>query len=227
MPIRISIVSRNAGARLAERLNTGTKLVLAGSYPTGEAAVRDVPIHPPDLLLVDADLPCMNGFECVRWFRDRMPHLPILMFEDDHECGAEAIFAAVHAGASGCLPGGIPAAEWTSAIREIFAGARHGRRKVLMLFNSDRKFASVARHWAKMAGLIDAGPAVVTCEAEWRRVVMTGKKAEFHSQLSPSRRREPLSLLPSTDFSRIDLAVSRPCVPVPPERAMVGRMQRI
>src|SRR5580765_3135600 len=89
MPIKISIVSRNAGARLSAQLMYETKLTLVDNYPTGETAIRDVPVCAPDLLLVDADLPCMNGFECVRWFRERMPHLPILMFEDDHECGPE------------------------------------------------------------------------------------------------------------------------------------------
>lgn len=56
---------------------------------------------PPDIILLDVDLPGMNGIEGIQRFRELLPDIPILMltvYEED-----DKIFGAICAGASGYL----------------------------------------------------------------------------------------------------------------------------
>jgi CheY-like chemotaxis protein len=46
---------------------------------TGEAALALLTADPPDLLIVDKNLPRMNGFELVRQARTRLPNLPVII----------------------------------------------------------------------------------------------------------------------------------------------------
>lgn len=49
------------------------------SYSTGEAALRGAIATPPDVLLMDINLPGMNGIECVQKLRALAPALRIVV----------------------------------------------------------------------------------------------------------------------------------------------------
>lgn len=72
------------------------------------------------VVVMDIDLPGMNGIQCTRSIKERWPHLQVLMctvFEDD-----DKIFSALKAGATGYVIKQAPIGELLDAIRQVHAG---------------------------------------------------------------------------------------------------------
>jgi len=99
-------------------------------------------------VLMDINLPGMNGVECVRKLKVLLPQTQVMMltvYED-----TDNIFAALAAGASGYMLKRTPAKELIEAIHEVLRGGSpmttHIARKVVLSF---QKTAEVS---AKTAG---------------------------------------------------------------------------
>jgi len=112
-----------------------------GMYVDGEEAVDRIPHAPPDVVLMDIDMPKMNGIECIRKLKSIIPSLQIMMltvFEDD-----EKIFQSLKAGASGYLLKKTPPAKLLEAIEEVFHGGSpmSGQiaRKVIQAFQTQQE----------------------------------------------------------------------------------------
>jgi DNA-binding NarL/FixJ family response regulator len=74
----------------------------------------------PDVILMDIELPVINGIEAVKLIRERYPDIRILMetiFEED-----EKIFQSICNGAQGYILKNTPPKEILNAIREIYEG---------------------------------------------------------------------------------------------------------
>src|SRR5687767_15401459 len=81
------------------RLNDNIRLV--GAYENPLEVKAHLHMLKPDLLIMDIDMPCMNGIEAVRNVRSSNKEIPILMltvFDDNKH-----VFDAICAGASGYL----------------------------------------------------------------------------------------------------------------------------
>src|SRR5207237_9541112 len=111
--------------------------VCCSSYSIGEEAVNKAPLNPPDVLLMDINLPKMSGIECVRILKSLIPSVRVLMltvYED-----SDKIFDSLLAGASGYLLKRTPQAEILDAIRDVSNGnspmTGHIARKVVQYFN--------------------------------------------------------------------------------------------
>lgn len=90
------------------------------AYPNAEAALVGIPQVRPDVVLMDINLPGMNGIECVGRLRQLQPALKIIMltvFEEE-----EQVFKALAAGAFGYLVKSIRPAKIIEAIREVHSG---------------------------------------------------------------------------------------------------------
>jgi DNA-binding NarL/FixJ family response regulator len=122
MTISVSIVedNRTTCETLAELLNSEPNFQCLDIYTSAESAVRDVPQKIPDVLLVDINLPCMNGIECVRRLKEKLPDLQILMLTAYDE--SDLIFNSLRAGASGYLLKKKVSTELIPAIEEVWAG---------------------------------------------------------------------------------------------------------
>ncbi|MFA6542309.1 MAG: response regulator transcription factor [Bacteroidota bacterium] len=112
-----------------------------GMYADGEEAVERIPRAIPDVVLMDIDMPKMNGIECIRKLKTVMPSLQIMMltvFEDD-----EKIFQSLKAGASGYLLKKTPPVKLLEAIEEVFHGGSpmSGQiaRKVIQAFQTPQQ----------------------------------------------------------------------------------------
>jgi len=122
MPITVSIVEdqeplRNTLARVISRAD-GFKCI--SHFGTAEDAIREIPRNPPEVVLMDINLPGLNGVECVRQLKEKLPKLLIIMltvYED-----TQNIFNALAAGASGYMLKRTPRAELLSAIEEVRRG---------------------------------------------------------------------------------------------------------
>lgn len=93
---------------------------LVGEAATGEEAITLAAAHQPDLIIMDLQMPGINGIEATRRIVHSSPHMNVLvvtMFDDDH-----SVFAAMQAGARGYILKGAKHAEMLRAIRAVGSG---------------------------------------------------------------------------------------------------------
>jgi DNA-binding NarL/FixJ family response regulator len=122
MEIQISIIEDDAGLRLifAEWLKQAKGLQLLSAFPDGEGALAELPHQTPQVVLVDINLPGVDGVECVRQLKPLMPNTQFMMvtvFED-----AKRIVSALAAGAAGYLLKRATRDELLEAIYELHQG---------------------------------------------------------------------------------------------------------
>jgi DNA-binding NarL/FixJ family response regulator len=140
MPVSVSIVEDNDKLRetLARVLNRADGFRCISQYASAEEALKDLPQILPDVVLMDINLPGMNGVKCVQQLKKLLPKIQVMMltvYED-----TENIFNALAAGANGYLLKRTPARELLEAIREVHRGGSpmtmHIARKVVQSFQS-------------------------------------------------------------------------------------------
>ena len=103
MPISVSIVEDNDKLRgtLAKVIGRAEGFRFVSDYANAEDAVAELPKAKPDVVLMDINLPGMNGVECVRKLKSILPKIQVMMltvYED-----TENIFNALAAGANGYM----------------------------------------------------------------------------------------------------------------------------
>jgi len=120
--INVSIVEDDAKLRatLERYLAAQPGFRCVSAYPNAEAAVSGLPEARPDVVLMDINLPGMNGIECVSRLRKELPLLKIIMLTVFEE--SEQVFKALSAGAFGYLVKSSRPAKILEAIREVHAG---------------------------------------------------------------------------------------------------------
>jgi RNA polymerase sigma factor (sigma-70 family) len=138
MPITVSIVEDNDKLRgtLARVLNRAEGFQCVSQYPNAEDALKDLPNIKPNVVLMDINLPGMNGVECVRQLKQLLPEIQTIMltvYED-----TENIFNALAAGANGYMLKRTSSKELMEAIRNVQRGGSpmtiHIARKVVQSF---------------------------------------------------------------------------------------------
>ena len=120
--IKVSIVEDDAKAReiLVSWINRAAGFRCASDHGSGEEALAAMPEQKPQVVLMDINLPGINGPETVRRLKPLLPQTQFVMltvYED-----ADHIVQALQAGASGYLLKQTPRAALINAIREVFEG---------------------------------------------------------------------------------------------------------
>jgi DNA-binding NarL/FixJ family response regulator len=148
MAIKVSIVEDNEQLRatLARMIDRAAGFECVGHHPSAEAGLAAIPNEKPDVVLMDINLPGLNGVECVRQLKERMPDVQIVMltaYED-----TENIYNSLAAGAAGYLLKRSKSAEILEALRDVQDGgspmSTHIARKVVQSFQSRPVAAPVA-----------------------------------------------------------------------------------
>lgn len=138
-PIKVSIIEDDEWIRenLATQISRRDGFACGRCFGSGEAALAEIGKEIPDVVLVDINLPKMNGIECVRKLKAQLPGVLILMltaYED-----SDKIFKSLLAGASGYLLKRTPQNEILQAIEDVHRGnspmTGHIARKVVQYFN--------------------------------------------------------------------------------------------
>src|SRR5918997_1661168 len=96
---------------------------VVGEAATGEEAVKRAEELQPDVVLMDIQMPGVNGIEATRRIVSQSPHVGVVvvtMFEDD-----DSVFAAMRAGAKGYVLKGADQDEILTVIRAVAAGEAH------------------------------------------------------------------------------------------------------
>lgn len=90
------------------------------SFQNAEEALNAIKKSPPDVILMDINLPGMNGIECTRLIKEIQPEVLIMMctvFED-----SEKIFNALKAGAKGYILKRTAGEKLVEAIKDLLNG---------------------------------------------------------------------------------------------------------
>lgn len=119
-------------------VNSADNLHCMGAVSSGEAAIKFVDAHHPEIVLMDINLPGMSGIECTKIIKAAHPHTLVMMctiYEDD-----EKIFKALSVGASGYILKKSSSAEVLDAINQLMNGgapmSSQIARKVVNYFHS-------------------------------------------------------------------------------------------
>jgi DNA-binding NarL/FixJ family response regulator len=122
MAIKVSLVEENSELRekLAASLNSSANVRCHACYGNSEEALSQIPLAPPDVVLIDINLPQRSGIECVSKLKAQLPRLQILMLTRFEQ--TELVFQSICAGASGFLLKNTPSPDLINAIESIHAG---------------------------------------------------------------------------------------------------------
>ncbi len=101
-PIRILIVDDSAVMRTLLRavVMTDARLEVVGTAIHGEAGLRAMESLKPDLVLLDVEMPQMDGLATLRAMRSRGLHLPVIMCSTLTQRGAQVTIEALATGAA-------------------------------------------------------------------------------------------------------------------------------
>lgn len=120
--IQVAIVEDDDEIRadLARRIDQNPAFSLVKSFPSAEAALAELPGLETDVVLMDINLPGMDGVECVRQLKAKMQDVQFMMltvYED-----GDRLFKSLIAGASGYLLKRTSSEKLMTAIQEVYQG---------------------------------------------------------------------------------------------------------
>jgi DNA-binding NarL/FixJ family response regulator len=143
---KIAIVEDNKVIResLMEFIHADPECRCVCACATAEEALKIIPKHEPEIVLMDIQLPNMSGIDCLAQLKQILPSIHIIMvtvYED-----TERIFKALRMGACGYLLKRCTPEELLTAIREVRQGgapmSREIARKVIFSFQEPVKAAA-------------------------------------------------------------------------------------
>ena len=138
--IKVIIFDDNDSLRdsVAMLLKESGDFTLDGAYADCLDVTSNIRNTKPDVVIMDIDMPGMNGIEAVKVIRNNCPTVQVLMFtvfDDD-----EKVFAAIKAGAGGYILKNAEPQNLLHAISEVYNGGAPMTpgiaRKVLLQFQN-------------------------------------------------------------------------------------------
>jgi DNA-binding NarL/FixJ family response regulator len=122
MAIRVLIADDHPLVRqgLKVALAPVPEVEIVAEAATGQEAIREAVLHRPDVVVMDLQMPDLNGIEATRELARAVPTAAVLvltMFDDD-----DWVFAAMRAGARGYVLKGAEQQEIARAIMAVAAG---------------------------------------------------------------------------------------------------------
>jgi DNA-binding NarL/FixJ family response regulator len=123
--IRVMVVDDHPVVRegLVAVLEDDPELDVVGTARTGRDALRQVERLAPDVMLLDLEMPELDGIDAIPQLLALRPNLGILVFTAyDSD---ERVLGAVRGGARGYLLKGASAAEITRAVRTVHGGGSY------------------------------------------------------------------------------------------------------
>lgn len=105
---------------IAALLDLEPDFVVSSSRSNGSSVMKDIDVYQPDVVLMDIEMPVMNGIAALKNIREMYKDLPVIMltvFED-----TENIYQAICSGASGYLLKKIEPEKIVTGIREVLNG---------------------------------------------------------------------------------------------------------
>jgi DNA-binding NarL/FixJ family response regulator len=149
--IRVAIFEDNKHLRETFELllHTADGFTCTGAWPDCRDLVTNLEVYPCDIVLMDIEMPGMNGIEATKIIKQHFPAINILIqtvfFEDEY------IFNAICAGASGYILKSTTPDGYLQAIKDVQSGGSPMTpgiaRKVLELFKHNLQPATPAKDY--------------------------------------------------------------------------------
>jgi DNA-binding NarL/FixJ family response regulator len=145
--IKICIVEDLKEVRdgMTSLLTLDERFEVLATFADAEKAAVELPAWQPDIIIMDINLPGMNGIECIKKVKLQCPASQFIMFtiyEDD-----EKVFEALTAGASGYLLKKTPLGKITDSLLELHSGgspmSTQIARKVINRLQNDKPSAEI------------------------------------------------------------------------------------
>jgi DNA-binding NarL/FixJ family response regulator len=121
-PITVAIVEDDAGIRemLTRAVSKARQLSFVGSYPNAEVALPEIVAGAPNVVIMDIQLPGIDGIECTRRVKQLRPDTQVLVFTVFMD--SDQIFKALAAGANGYLLKRTSRQEIVEAVEQVWQG---------------------------------------------------------------------------------------------------------
>lgn len=103
------------------RLASSAQILEAGTFE--EALEKATSEDPPDLIILDLNMPGMRGFEGLDIVRDRLPGVPVAILSGS--ISPEDVIEALDHGAAGYLPKTLSGKAMINALKLILSGERY------------------------------------------------------------------------------------------------------
>ena len=141
--IRIAVFDDNEPRRelLQILLDSSEGYMCTGAYEDCRDVLKHIANDPPDVVLMDIDMPHVNGIEGLALIKQHFPQVKVLMqtiFEDE-----DKIFSAMVAGADGYILKKAAPLKLLEGIREVMEGGAPMTpvvaKQVLLLFSNKHK----------------------------------------------------------------------------------------
>ncbi len=121
-PIKICIVEDLKEIRegVTSMLSLDERFEMLKAFPDAESAAKELPFWQPEIVIMDINLPGMNGIDCIKRVKSLCPFTQFMMFtiyEND-----EKVFDALAAGASGYLLKKTPLSKIVDSLLELHQG---------------------------------------------------------------------------------------------------------
>lgn len=139
-----------------------------GVYADAESAMTGLPNRPPNVLLMDIQLPGLDGISAIRTMRGRLPDTEIIMLTalEDHD----RIFASFAAGAGGYLLKHTAPNKILEAIKEVNGGGSPMSapiaRRLVKFFGTDKGATAAAAPIAPQVQAVEANATLTSRERE-------------------------------------------------------------
>ena len=104
-------------------LNTFENIKVVGTATNGYDALEQAELKKPDVVLLDINMPKMNGLEAIEHFCKNFPQTKILMLSMHYN--REYISSAMQKGASGYILKDVPSSEIATAIEAVYQGGTY------------------------------------------------------------------------------------------------------
>jgi DNA-binding NarL/FixJ family response regulator len=126
---------------LQQFISLNNEFKVLDTYVTAEEAIYELPKLKPDIVIMDINLPGVNGIDCIRELREKIPKTQFMMFtvyEND-----EKVFEALKAGATGYLLKNTGLLQLVEALKELHNGgspmSANIARKLVNIFQEQEK----------------------------------------------------------------------------------------
>jgi DNA-binding NarL/FixJ family response regulator len=139
MSISLAIVEDLDEVRegLEQFISLNKEFKILDTFKTAEEAIYDLPRLKPDIVIMDINLPGVNGIDCIKEVRNKIPNTQFMMFtvyEND-----EKVFEALKAGATGYLLKSTGLVQLIEALKELHNGgspmSSNIARKLVTIFH--------------------------------------------------------------------------------------------
>lgn len=210
-----SALMRNLISRV---VNSGDGMKVVATAMNGKFALQKIPNEDPDVIVLDIEMPEMNGIEFLKERKARKWTMPVIILSSVATQGAAVTMQALELGASDFItkPGGSVTADISSVSADLIEriasyGGAYARRRgkdvpAADYFMHQEKMREAEKFVAKKKGITSFfGNKSEAKAAETKEEETKETKPVFRFQWKPPVKKDPAKITPIRDGGRIEL----------------------